>query len=150
MINKDIHKERKDKKKGAFTLIELLIVLSIIGTLVTITAPSLFSMVKAAKESTTKANLHSLRTATFGYYVDNNETWPASLDSTSGFVPKYMKTIPTAVINNSNHPKANVSNMVYSGERINNRGGWIYNPKTGDVQVNCSEKDSQGVKYLAY
>lgn len=138
------------RKRRGFTLIELLIVLSIVGTLVAISAPTMFSMAKVAKDSTTKSNLHALRTAIFGYYIDNNETWPASLSTASGFIPKYMKKIPPAIIYGSSDKKIRISRAVSYGEKISNCGGWIYNPKTGDIGVNYNGKDSEGIRYSSY
>lgn len=138
------------KKRGGFTLIELLIVLSIVGTLVAISAPTMFSMTRVAKDSTAKSNLHALRTAVFSYYIDNNETWPASLSTASGFIPKYMKRIPQAVIHSSTNKEIGISRAVSYGEKISNNGGWIYNPETGDVGINYSGKDNEGIRYSSY
>jgi prepilin-type N-terminal cleavage/methylation domain-containing protein len=143
-------KSIKKRRDSAFTLIELLIVLSIIGTLVAVSAPTIFSMVNVAKDSTTKSNLHALRTAIFAYYVSNNESWPASLDRASGFIPNYMKKIPSCVISNAPSKEIRVSSAVSYGRRINNKGGWIYNPKTGEIRINYTGKDGRGVRYSSY
>lgn len=143
-------KTKVHKQKKGFTLMELLIVLSIVSTLVAVTAPTMFSMVGVAKDTATKSNLHALRTAVFGYYVDNNETWPTSLDIASGFIPKYMKEIPAAVLYNVSDKKIKISRAITSGEKITNCGGWIYNPKTGDVRINYNGKDSDGTRYFSY
>jgi prepilin-type N-terminal cleavage/methylation domain-containing protein len=64
------------KRKGAFTLIELLIVVAIIAILALIAVPNFLEAQTRAKVSRAKADLRSLATAMEAYYVDNNSyTW---------------------------------------------------------------------------
>jgi general secretion pathway protein G len=62
----------------AFTLIEILIVISIIGILITLAQPSYNRAVTAAKEATLKENLFILRDVIDQYYADNTK-YPESL-----------------------------------------------------------------------
>ncbi|MFN4329281.1 MAG: type II secretion system protein [Limnobacter sp.] len=61
------------KKVAGFTMIELLIVLAILATLLTIAAPRYFSSVDRAKESALRQNLFVLRDAIDKFHSDNGE-----------------------------------------------------------------------------
>ena len=49
--------------KKAFTIIELMIVIAILGILAAITLPSIQGHIASAKEATAKDNLHTFRVA---------------------------------------------------------------------------------------
>ncbi|MBP7836069.1 MAG: prepilin-type N-terminal cleavage/methylation domain-containing protein [Candidatus Omnitrophica bacterium] len=57
------------KKREAFTLIELIIVVVIIGILALIAIPKYFANVAKAQKKTVYANLHMVRNAMLGYYA---------------------------------------------------------------------------------
>lgn len=74
-----------------FTLIEILIVITIIGILVTLAQPSYNRAVTSAKEAALKENLFILRDRIDQFYADNGK-YPASLND---LVDKpYMRRIP--------------------------------------------------------
>lgn len=68
----------------AFTLIELLIVVAIIGILAAIAVPNFMNAQTRAKMSRTYSDLKALHTAMEAYFVDNNHYPP---DYDSGLVP---------------------------------------------------------------
>ena len=81
---------RGSRRRG-FTLIEILIVITIIGILVTLAQPSFNRAVTAAKEATLKENLFILRDVIDQFYADNTK-YPASL---SELVEKgYIRQVP--------------------------------------------------------
>ena len=70
----------KQATTKAFTLIELLIVISIITLLASILAPALRAAKELARASQCQANLHDLSVAMGTYHTENNGTyWPYSL-----------------------------------------------------------------------
>jgi len=74
-----------------FTLIEILIVVTIIGILITLAQPSFNRAVTAAKEATLKENLFILRDVIDQFYADNTK-YPASLNE---LVEKgYIRQVP--------------------------------------------------------
>ncbi len=77
--------------EGGFTLVELMIVMTIIGILATIAIPSYIRAVKRADEAVLLEDLHTMRTAIDSYTVDKEKA-PQSLDDLvqSG----YLKSIP--------------------------------------------------------
>lgn len=83
---------------GGFTLIEILIVVSIIGILITLAQPSFNRAVTAAKEATLKENLFVFRDVIDQFYADNAK-YPESLNA---LVEKgYIRKIPKDPITDS-------------------------------------------------
>ena len=64
--------------KKAFTLIELLIVVAIIGILAAIAVPNFLSAQTRAKVSRSFADMRALKLACASYYIDNNKFPDAS------------------------------------------------------------------------
>src|SRR5437763_1491368 len=90
----DFHLEKKDvcgyaynmrlcpgrtKSIRGFTLIELMIAVSVVGVLASIVLPKLADAVTRAKESSVKGQLGSLRSAVNLYYCDNEGIFPVEL-----------------------------------------------------------------------
>ncbi|HNY13789.1 MAG TPA: prepilin-type N-terminal cleavage/methylation domain-containing protein, partial [Candidatus Wallbacteria bacterium] len=73
----------KMKMASGFTLIEILIVISIISILSSIAAVNISSRVKLARDAAVKQNLAVLREACGRYYLMNMKM-PASLNELSG------------------------------------------------------------------
>ena len=77
----------------AFTLVELLVVISIIALLLGIIVPSYFSIREKAKHTKAKVTVKNLETA-FKAYLDHYRTWPATAFGAAGAA----KEIDEAVI----------------------------------------------------
>ncbi len=77
--------------EGGFTLIELIIVMTIIGLLASIAIPSFVTSVKRAREAVLKSDLHTLRAAIDSYTVDKEQA-PQTLDDL--VQAGYLKSIP--------------------------------------------------------
>jgi len=84
-------------KKG-FTLVEIIIVLTLIGILVAIVVPIYRSSVIRAREAVLKENLFQIRDAISKYYTDKQK-YPTSLDDL--VTDKYLARIPIDPMNNS-------------------------------------------------
>ncbi len=74
-----------------FTLIEILIVITIIGILITLAQPSYQRAVTSAKEATLKENLFVMRDVLDQYYADNGK-YPAAL--TELVDKRYLRRVP--------------------------------------------------------
>ncbi|OGC84960.1 hypothetical protein A3F55_03015 [Candidatus Adlerbacteria bacterium RIFCSPHIGHO2_12_FULL_53_18] len=81
-------------KKG-FTLVELLVVISIIGILSGIVIVGLDNAREAARDAKRVADIQNIQVALTLYYADNNR-YPTNIYSTSpvGLAPTYMSTVP--------------------------------------------------------
>lgn len=74
-----------------FTILELLVVLAIIGTLLSLAAPRYFGGIDKAKESVLRENLGVLRSTLDRYYADLG-VYPQSLEELVG--RRYLRRIP--------------------------------------------------------
>ena len=88
----------KHPQKSGFTLIELMVVLAIIATLLSLIAPRYFHSVDKSKEAALKADLSGMRDAIDKYYGDNAK-YPESLDDL--VARKYLRHIPPDPITGS-------------------------------------------------
>ncbi len=85
------------RKKG-FTLVELLVVLAIIATLLTLAVPRYFQHVERSKEAVLRENLATLRDAIDQYHADKG-TWPDSLQTLAE--ARYLRSVPQDPITES-------------------------------------------------
>jgi general secretion pathway protein G len=78
------------RQKG-FTLIELIIVLAIVATLLTIAVPRYYSSIDRSKEAVLKENLYQIRDAIGKYHADKGK-YPESLAALAS--DKYLRKVP--------------------------------------------------------
>lgn len=78
-------------RTSGFTMIELLIVLSVIALLLTIVYPRYFKSIDHTKEAVLKQDLHTLRDSIDKYYGDKGK-YPQSLEIL--VTDKYIRAIP--------------------------------------------------------
>ena len=81
-----------------FTLVELLVVLAIVATLLSIAAPRYYSSIDRSKEAVLKENLYQLRDAIGKYYADKGK-YPESLEALAG--DKYLRKLPLDPVTDS-------------------------------------------------
>jgi general secretion pathway protein G len=79
------------RTKRGFTLVELLVVMAIIATLLTLVTPRYFAHVERAKEAVLRENLATVRDAIDKYHADTN-TWPADLQALAD--KHYIRGVP--------------------------------------------------------
>ena len=77
--------------RRGFTLIELMVVLSIIALLLTLAVPRYFGSIDKSKEAVLRENLNQMRDAISRYYADKGK-YPESLDALAG--EKYLRGVP--------------------------------------------------------
>ncbi len=139
-------------KKSAFTLIELLIIVGILGLLVGIALPKYGEAIERANLGATLGNLSSLRSA-INIYTAENLNLPPTIDV--NVCPEFKKfigeTIPYVKVKRpySNSP---FGNGVTLGSGIPNTlgSGWYYNYINGDVYINSIANDILGNCYTIY
>src|SRR6476620_1199846 len=85
--------------KAGFTLVELLVVMAIIATLLTLAVPRFFGSVDKSKEAVLKQDLATLRDSVDKYYGDIGR-YPDSLDDLVS--KRYLRNVPVDPITESN------------------------------------------------
>ena len=81
-----------------FTLIELMVVLSIIALLLTLAIPRYFGSIDKSKEAVLRENLNQMRDAISRYYADKGK-YPESLDALAA--EKYLRGVPLDPVSES-------------------------------------------------
>jgi general secretion pathway protein G len=119
-------------RMGGYTLIELMIVLSIIGILVTMAQPNLQKTVIRARETSLKRSLFVMRDMIDQYYADHGK-YPDSLDDL--IQNKYIRAVPDDPFTRSNTTWVTIPPDgedgavfdVHSGSRLVSLAGVPYN-----------------------
>jgi general secretion pathway protein G len=127
-------------REGGFTLIELIIVMTIIAILASIAIPSYMGSIKSAKEAVLKEDLHVMRNAIDSYTMDKGKA-PQSLDDL--VQTGYLKTIPTDPMTHSNSTW--VTNTDDTLESIDQS-----EPGINDVHSGSQENGSDGQPYTSW
>ncbi|HLF56251.1 MAG TPA: type II secretion system protein [Thermoanaerobaculia bacterium] len=134
---------RRRGERG-FTLLELIIVVTMIGILASIAMPALMQMPRRAKESVLKTNLRAIREALEQHFGDQGR-YPASLDE---LVPKYLKTVPVDPLTKSSSTWV----LVFEEEEEDAplfvpAEGEEAGPGIQDIHSGSSERALDGTKY---
>ena len=165
--------------KRAFSLVELMIVVALLGILAAMALPQFQTYTTDAKASTAKANLRIYRSAIELYTAQHNSTAPgypngnpdtvpvagafygqlAKATTNSGAIAEpgtpgydlgpYMKNIPENPFNSKNVPLM-LHNAQDFPQQATGDTGWIYKPATKTIKLNWPGTDKNGVRYYDY
>ncbi len=89
---------RRTRREDGWTLIEMLVVLSLIMILTSVAMTQYRNSVQAAKEGALRSNLYQMRDAIDQYYADKNK-YPEALETLVS--ERYMRSIPKDPITNT-------------------------------------------------
>ena len=131
---------RAKQSETGFTLLELIVVMTIIGILATLAVPSFVGAIRSAREAVLKEDLHVMRAAIDSYTMDKQKA-PQSLDDLvqSG----YLKTIPEDPMTHSTDTWATeTSDALYSLDQTE--------PGIDDVHSGSEETGSNGKPYSTW
>jgi general secretion pathway protein G len=166
-------------KKKAFTLIEVILVVTILGILAALVLPTFSDHATSARESAAKSNLMTIRSQIELYKLQHNGVPPGYVDgigspiavvelqlvgtSTVGgaaspnTVPSapflygpYVKKIPKNPFNNLSTIAYVAQATAFSAAVNVTSSGWLYKKETGEFGINWTGTDSEGVAYYNY
>lgn len=155
------------RTRRAFSLLELVIVVVILGILAAIAVPRMSRSASAAADNALASNLAILRNAVDLFSTEHGGTYPslanlpnaltqysdvtgatfnATKDTGTGVIyGPYVREIPALPVG------ANKGKNTFTAT-LGGAFGWVYEASTGKIFPNCpdTEVDGRGVKYNSY
>lgn len=133
---------------SAFTLVEILIVIVILGILAAIVVPQYSKATEDSKKQATVDQLVKLRQALGVYYVRCNAKYPtvSAGDGTWGelLTQGYFKYAPSNLhVGGANASVISIGTAPDSSKTTSY--GWIFNPATGDVWAASFDADDKPI-----
>jgi len=166
-------------RKTAFTLVEVIIVVTLLGILAAVVLPCFQNHARNAKESAAKSNLLTIRGQIELYkahhrgfppgYVNGADAPVATLElqltgtsTAAGAVSAskvptdpyllgpYLKKIPANPFNNLTTIAYVALATDFSAAADGTSSGWLYKKETGEFKINWSGADSEGIPLYNY
>ncbi len=170
---------KRVKSAAAFTLVEVLIVVAILGILAAVVLPTFQGQTTIARESAAKDSLRTMRTQIEFYKMEHDGVPPGYTDGNpvGELFLKYQfigTTTVNGAVNPSTVPSApyvhgpyirklpenpynNLSNIAYVAEGTafsaavdGTSSGWLYKKETGEFKINWTGTDQEGVNFYDY
>lgn len=152
---------RRRARRRGFTLVELMIVVSIMSILASIALPKFADMLLKSQEGSTKGNLGAMRSALAIYYADNQGAYPSCAFGANSTVlstylaPKYLSSIQS--VRTGLHPPTNAvyCDTVLVAGSVHDSQGWYYDGDPtdslfGNLYVACDHQDTMGRDWTTY
>ncbi|MEM7474108.1 MAG: prepilin-type N-terminal cleavage/methylation domain-containing protein [Planctomycetota bacterium] len=130
------------RKQQGFTLIELVVVIIIIAILAAVAVPKFYDRADDAREASTLQSLATLRSSIELFRVDTDAYPTASIDTELG---SYLKSpFPSTSIGGVESATVTVvSSSPITAADADGKGGWLYNPLTGEIAINMASHANQ-------
>jgi len=166
-------------RKRAFTLVEVILVVTILGILAALVMPTFQDHIAKARESAAKDSLSTMRSQIELYKLHHKGALPGYVNgagATEGILQlQFTRTttetgsaspfaVPSGdfkygpyVMKLPKNPFNKLSNIAYVAEATafsdatdGTSSGWLYKKETGEFGLNWTGTDSQGVSFLDY
>ena len=163
--------------RRAFTLVEILIVVIILGILAAIAVPAFSNSTLEAKEKMLRENLRIWRTQLGSYRVQHRDISPGYPNGNPANAPTeqdfsdqmtlatdefgdttavpalcgpYFRDIPENPINKNTDVQILDDNAAFPAAAVDNNIGWIYKPAENSIRANAVGADEEGTSYYDY
>ena len=148
-------------KKKAFTLVEILIVIAVLGILAALVVPQFQEYSQQAKESAARQTLRIVRGAIERYAAKNSGIAPGypsnNVNAPVFEVEFYLRMLKDGyLITRPQNPFNNlttirmIKNVDEFPAAADGTYGWIYKPLTKTFKIDWPGSDSQGILYYDY
>lgn len=125
-------------RRSAFTLIELVIVVLVLGIIAAIAAPKMFDTATNAREAASRQSLTVVRGAVELYRAQTG-AYPSAASITTDLRPYLQGPFPAPQVGaNAGNATvvASTQNPIATAE--SGTDGWAYNATTGEVRINAA------------
>jgi general secretion pathway protein G len=166
-------------KRHGFTLVELMLVVSILGILGALAMPMYQNHATQARESAAKSDLSTMRAQIELYKLQHNNVPPGYVDGAAAdlatlelqlvgtttrtgaasankvrvdpyqFGP-YLKRIPDNPFNDLSTIAYVAAGADMAAAADGTSSGWLYKRETGEIRLNYTGTDSEGMAYTDY
>ncbi len=165
--------------KKAFTLVEIILVVTILGILGALVLPTFHGHIVMARETAVQDNLKVIRTQIELYkmhhngitpgYINNSEAptallalqFTATTSVTGAVSPStipagiyvngpYLKKVPVNSFNKLSTIAYVAQGTAFSDDVDGTSSGWLYKKETGEFKINQTGTDSKGIAFYDY
>ena len=133
------------QERKAFTLIELVVVVMIIGILVAIAAPKMLNITGDASDNSVRMSLHVVRDAIETYASQNTGAYPPDDDDAAfktALDPYIRSVFPKSLVGSKD---STVTMSAADPLAADGNTGWMYNGTPGEFILNCTSMSADGV-----
>jgi prepilin-type N-terminal cleavage/methylation domain-containing protein len=171
--------EEGEMNRKAFTLVEILIVVTILGILAAVVLPTLQGDTANARESTAKDSLSTMRTQIEMYKLQHDGVplgYIGGAGAPEAFLPlqftgtttltghaspnkvpsapfvygPYVKKLPENPFNNLSTIAYVAEETAFSAAVDGTSSGWLYKKETAEFKINWTGTDSEGINFYDY
>ncbi|MGE0608651.1 MAG: type II secretion system protein [Pirellulales bacterium] len=127
--------QRIHRSRAAFSLVELVVVILILGIIAAVATPKMFDTASTAKANATQQSLGIVRNA-IDTYRSQNSGYPTAANLKTALASYMRGQFPAPQVGANLNNNVVVSTQSPITSVVAGGAGWAYNETTGDIAVN--------------